>query len=111
MTRFPRHLPRQVLGLVNGYILHEITDPQVISSLQRTAGGVDDGLQRRRPNLAPGQAIVAFLHLARPLLVSIDPAPAKLRLIDRSARSSALATLRGNRTIPFRGIHWRSRDH
>jgi DNA helicase HerA-like ATPase len=70
------------LGLVNGYILHKITDPQVVSSLQRTAGGVDDGLWRRLPNLAPGQAIVTFPHLARPLLVSIDPTPAKLRLID-----------------------------
>lgn len=82
VTQFPQHLPRQVLGLVNGYILHKITDPQVVSSLQRTAGGVEDGLWRRLPNLAPGQAIVAFPHLARPLLVSIDPTPAKLRLID-----------------------------
>jgi DNA helicase HerA-like ATPase len=82
VTQFPQHLPRQVLGLVNGYILHKITDPQVVSALQRIAGGVDDGLWRRLPNLAPGQAIVTFPHLARPLLVSIDPAPAKLRLID-----------------------------
>lgn len=82
VTQFPQHLPRQVLGLVNGYILHKITDPQVVSSLQRTAGGVDDGLWRRLPNLAPGQAIVTFPHLARPLPVSIDPTPAKLRLID-----------------------------
>ena len=41
VTQFPQHLPRQVLGLVNGYILHKITDPQVVSSLQRTAGGVE----------------------------------------------------------------------
>lgn len=82
VTQFPQHLPRQVLGLVNSYIIHKITDPQVVSSLQRIAGGVDDGLWRRLPNLAPGQAIVTFPHLARPLLVSIDPAPAKLRLVD-----------------------------
>ncbi|HEX5502613.1 MAG TPA: ATP-binding protein [Thermomicrobiales bacterium] len=82
VTQFPQHLPRQVLGLVNGYVIHKVTDPQVVTSLQRIAGGVDDGLWRRLPNLAPGQAIVTFPHLARPLLVSVDPAPAKLRLID-----------------------------
>lgn len=55
VTQFPQHLPRQVLGLVNGSILHKITDPQVVSSLRRTADGVEDGLWRRRPNLAPGR--------------------------------------------------------
>ena len=82
VTQFPQHLPRQVLGLVNSYVIHKITDPQVVGTLQRTAGGVDDSLWRRLPNLAPGQAIVTFPHLARPLLVSVDPTPAKLRLID-----------------------------
>lgn len=82
VTQFPQHLPRQVLGLVNSFIIHKITDPQVVSSLQRTTSGVDEGLWRRLPGLAPGQAIVAFPHLARPLLVAVDPTPAKLRLID-----------------------------
>jgi DNA helicase HerA-like ATPase len=82
VTQFPQHLPRQVLGLVNSFIIHKITDPQVVSSLQRTTSGVDEGLWRRLPGLAPGQAIVAFPHLAQPLLVAVDPTPAKLRLID-----------------------------
>lgn len=82
VTQFPQHLPRQVFGLVNSYILHKLTDPQVVSTLQRTVSGIDEGLWRRLPGLAPGQAIVSFPHLARPLLVSIDPTPAKLRLID-----------------------------
>lgn len=82
VTQFPQHLPRQVFGLVNSYILHKLTDPQVVSTLQRTVSGIDVGLWRRLPGLAPGQAIVSFPHLAHPLLVSIDPTPAKLRMVE-----------------------------
>jgi len=82
VTQLPQHLPRQVLGLVNSYILHKITDPQVVSALQRTVSGIDEGLWRRLPGLAPGQAIVSFPHMRLPLLVAIDPSPVKLRLID-----------------------------
>ena len=82
VTQLPQHLPRQVFGLVNSYILHKITDPQVVSTLQRTVSGIDAGLWSRLPGLAPGQAIVSFPHLSRPLLVAVDPAPAKLRLVD-----------------------------
>jgi DNA helicase HerA-like ATPase len=82
VTQLPQHLPRQVFGLVNSYILHKITDPQVVSTLQRTVSGIDSGLWARLTGLAPGQAIVSFPHMARPLLVSVDPTPAKLRLVD-----------------------------
>jgi hypothetical protein len=82
VTQLPQHLPREVFGLVNGYILHKITDEQVVSALRRTVSGIDESLWARLPGLAPGQAIVSFPHLARPLLVSVDPAPAKLRLTD-----------------------------
>lgn len=82
VTQLPQHLPAQVFGLVNSYVLHKITDPQVISTLRRTVSGIDDSLWKRLPGLAPGQAIVSFPHMARPLLVSIDPTPAKLRLVD-----------------------------
>jgi DNA helicase HerA-like ATPase len=78
----PQHLPRQVFGLVNSYVLHKITDAQVISTLRHTVSGIDDGLWSRLPGLTPGQAIVSFPHMTRPLLVSIDPAPAELRLVD-----------------------------
>ena len=44
--------------------------------------GIDEGLWKRLPGLAPGQAIVSFPHMTRPLLVSVDPTPAKLRLVD-----------------------------
>jgi uncharacterized protein len=82
VTQLPQHLPRQLFGLVNSYILHKITDPQVVSTLHRTVSGIDEGLWNRLSGLAPGQAVVSFPHMTRPLLVSIDPTPAKLRMID-----------------------------
>jgi uncharacterized protein len=82
VTQLPQHLPRQVFGLVNSYILHKITDPQVVSALQKTVSGIDQGLWNRLSGLAPGQAIVSFPHMARPLLVAVDPAAAELRLVD-----------------------------
>jgi len=82
VTQLPQHLPRQIFGLVNSYVLHKITDPQVVNTLRNTVSGIDDGLWKRVPALAPGQAIVSFPHMERPLLVSIDPAPGELRLVD-----------------------------
>jgi DNA helicase HerA-like ATPase len=82
VTQLPQHLPRQVFGLVNSYVLHKITDPEVVSTLQRTVSGIDEALWKRLPGLAPGQAIVSFPHMTRPLLVAVDPAPGKLRLVD-----------------------------
>ena len=82
VTQLPQHLPAQVLGLVNSFALHKINDAGVISTLRKTIGGIDDGLWVRLPGLAPGQAIVSFPHMTRPLLVAIDPTPTKLRLVD-----------------------------
>ena len=82
VTQLPNHLPKQVLGLCNSFILHKLTDPQVVATLRRTVGGVDEGLWDRLPGLAPGQAVASFPHFTRPLLVSIDPSPAKLRMAD-----------------------------
>jgi uncharacterized protein len=82
VTQLPQHLPRQLFGLVNSFVLHKISDPQVIGTLRRTVSGIDEGLWNRLPGLAPGQAIVSFPHMARPLLVSIDAAPSELRLIE-----------------------------
>ncbi len=82
VTQLPQHLPRELLGLINNYILHKINDATTISMLQKTIAGIDESLWRRLPGLAPGQAICSFGHMARPLLVAIDPATAKLRMID-----------------------------
>ncbi|HEX2914059.1 MAG TPA: ATP-binding protein [Chloroflexia bacterium] len=82
VTQLPQHLPRELLGLINNYILHKINDAATIATLQKTIAGIDESLWRRLPGLAPGQAICSFGHLARPLLVAIDPAPARLRMVD-----------------------------
>jgi DNA helicase HerA-like ATPase len=80
VTQLPQHLPRQILGLVNSFVLHKITDPLVVQTLRKTVSGIDESLWDRLPGLAPGQAIVSFPHLTRPLLVAVDPATTKLRL-------------------------------
>src|SRR5262249_47629965 len=74
VTQLPQHLPRQVLGLVNSFVLHKISDPMVVQALRKTVPGIDETLWNKLPGLAPGQAIVSFPHMARPLLVSVDPA-------------------------------------
>jgi uncharacterized protein len=80
VTQLPQHLPKQLLGLVNSFILHKITDPGVVSDLKKTVAGIDEGLWARLPGLAPGQALTSFPHFTRPLLVSIDPAAGELRM-------------------------------
>jgi DNA helicase HerA-like ATPase len=82
VTQLPQHLPRQVLSLCNNFVLHKLTDPQVVHALRHTISGIDESLWSRLPGLAPGQAIVSFGHMARPLLTAIDPAPCKLRMVD-----------------------------
>jgi uncharacterized protein len=82
VTQLPRHLPPQVLGLVNNWILHRISDGDTITRLRRSVANVDDSLWQRLPGLAPGQAIVSFTSMTRPLLAAIDPTPAKLRMLD-----------------------------
>jgi uncharacterized protein len=82
VTQLPQHLPDEVLGLINNYILHKIADANVISRLKRSLGVVDSSLWERLPGLAPGQALVAMSSFARPLLVNINPTPCKLRMVE-----------------------------
>jgi hypothetical protein len=82
VTQLPQHLPRQVLGLVNNFVLHKINDATTISRLKSSIAGIDDALWQRLPGLAPGQAIVTFTSMTRPLLVAVDPTPTKLRMVD-----------------------------
>ncbi|MGH9764674.1 MAG: ATP-binding protein, partial [Blastocatellia bacterium] len=80
VSQLPQHLPNEVLGLINNYVLHKISDYNVIGRLKNSIGGIDQGLWDRLPNLAPGQAIVTAASMTRPLLVAIDPTPCKLRM-------------------------------
>jgi uncharacterized protein len=82
ITQLPQHLPDEVMGLINGWILHKIGDANVVSRLRRSIGGFSDSMWRQLPSLAAGQAAISFVNLRRPLLVTIDPTPCKLQMID-----------------------------
>jgi hypothetical protein len=82
ITQLPQHLPDEVLGLINNWVLHKISDSNVIGRLRKSIGGIDEGLWSYLPSLAPGQAILSFTSLARPLMCTIDPTPCKLLLVD-----------------------------
>lgn len=82
VTQLPQHLPNEVLGLLNNFIIHKISDSAVISRMQKSIGSIDGSLWNRVPRLAPGQALASFASFARPLMVAIDPAPCKRLLVD-----------------------------
>lgn len=82
VTQLPQHLPDEVLGLINNWVLHKIGDSNVVSRLRRSIGGVDDSLWSTLPNLAPGHAVVSFSNPSRPLMVAIDPTPCKLLMVE-----------------------------
>lgn len=82
VTQLPQHLPNEVLGLLNNFIIHKISDSAVISRMQKSVGSIDASLWNRVPRLAPGQALVSFTSFARPLMVAIDPAPCKRLLVE-----------------------------
>jgi uncharacterized protein len=78
VTQLPQHLPDEVLGLVNNWVLHKINDSNVINRLRRSVGGIDESLWRNLPSLAPGQAVISFTNHARPLMISVHPTPCRL---------------------------------
>jgi DNA helicase HerA-like ATPase len=82
ITQLPQHLPNEVLGLVNNWILHKIADSTVVGRLRRSIGGISEGLWRNLPSLAPGQAVISFTTLAWPLQMSIDPTPCRLLMVE-----------------------------
>jgi len=82
ITQLPQHLPDEVLGLINNWVLHKVSDAQVVARLRKSIGGIDDSLWGRLSSLAPGQAIVSFTSMARPLQTAIDPTPCRLLLVD-----------------------------
>ena len=82
ITQLPQHLPDEVLALINSYVLHKIGDANTISTLKRSIGGLDDAMWERVRNLTAGQAVVKVEGVSRPLMVTIDPTPHKLRMVD-----------------------------
>ncbi len=82
VTQLPQHLPSEVLGLINNYVIHKIADSGVVDRLKRSISGIDKGLWNMVSGLAPGQALVSLTSMTRPLLVSIDPTPCRLQLVE-----------------------------
>jgi DNA helicase HerA-like ATPase len=82
ITQLPGHLPDEVLSLVNNWILHKLTDGAVVQRLRKVVSGVNEATWKSLPNLAPGQALCSFTHLTRPVMVTVDPSPCKLRMVD-----------------------------
>jgi hypothetical protein len=82
ITQLPQHLPDEVFGLINNWILHKIGDAAVVSRLKKSIGGINEGFWQHLPSLAPGQAIVSFTSLARTLQLSIDPTPCRLLMVE-----------------------------
>jgi len=82
ISQLPQHLPDEVLGLINNWILHKISDSNVIARLKKSVGGIDDSLWSRLVSLASGQAVVSFTSFTRPLQVNVDPTPCKLLMIE-----------------------------
>ena len=82
VTQLPQHLPDEVLGLVNNWVIHKITDAHVIARLKRSISGLDEAQWRSVPGLAQGQAVVSFTSMTRPLMVAMDPSPSHVRMTD-----------------------------
>ncbi len=82
VTQLPQHLPDEVLGLLNNWVLHKIADAGVVDRLRKSISGLDKGQWGMVPGLAPGQAMVSMSSMTRPLLASIDPTPCHLRLAE-----------------------------
>lgn len=82
ITQLPQHLPDEVLALVNNWILHKVQDVNTINRLRRVIPGVDEAMWRSMPAQPPGEAVVSFTHLKRPVTVSMDAAPCKLRMVE-----------------------------
>jgi len=82
ITQLPQHLPDEVIGLINNWVLHKIGDSGVINRLRRSIGGVSDSFWNRLPSLAAGQAIVSCTTFSRPLQVTIDPTACRLLMTE-----------------------------
>jgi hypothetical protein len=82
ITQLPGHLPDEVLGLINNWVLHKIGDANVVQRLRKILSGVDDGTWSSLTNLPSGHALVSFTHMTRPVTVSVDPTPCRLLMVD-----------------------------
>jgi DNA helicase HerA-like ATPase len=81
VTQSPNDLPDDVLGLVNNWVIYKI-DEATIRRLKSYIPNSDDSLWALVRGLGPGQALVSFTHMRRPVIAAIDPSPARLLMAD-----------------------------
>ncbi len=82
VTQLPQHLPDEVLGLINNWIIHRVTDSGVLSRLRRSIGAIESHLWDRISQLGPGQAVVSLQTQRRALVTRILPTPCRLLMAD-----------------------------
>jgi hypothetical protein len=57
VTQLPSHLPHEVFGVINNWILHKLTDTDVFQRLRKVVPMVTDAPWASFPNMAPGPAV------------------------------------------------------
>jgi hypothetical protein len=82
VTQSPSHVPDEVLGLVNNWILHRISDSAVVTRLRKSIGSIDASLWDRVSSLSPGQGIVSLTTIRRAVVTRILPTPCRLLMAD-----------------------------
>lgn len=81
VTQSPNDLPDEVLGLVNNWVIYKI-DEATIRRLKSYIPNSDESLWSLVRGLGPGQSLVSFTHMRRPVIAAIDPSPARLLMAD-----------------------------
>lgn len=82
ITQLPGHLPDEVLGLINNWVLHKIGDANVVQRLRKIVAGADEGAWASLANMPSGNALASFGNMTRPVTVSVDPTPCRLLMVD-----------------------------
>lgn len=81
VTQSPNDLPDDVLGLVNNWVIYKI-DEATIRRLKSYIPNSDESLWGLVRGLGPGQALVSFTNMRRPVIGAIDPSPARLLMTE-----------------------------
>ena len=81
VTQSPNDLPDDVLSLVNNWVIYKV-DEATIRRVKSYIPNSDDSLWGLVRSLGPGQALVSFTPMRRPVICAVDPSPAKLLMTD-----------------------------
>jgi uncharacterized protein len=81
VTQSPNDLPDDVLGLVNNWVIYKV-DEATIRRLKSYIPNSDESLWGLVRGLGPGQALISFTNMRRPVIGAIDPSPARLLMTE-----------------------------